>query len=603
MYITITRKAAIIGSLVFVIYLLLSVALFFSTWTSSPFTHWIGTPGDVNEFMWGLYWVPYALVHDRNLLLSNYLMYPHGVNLMWNTLIIGPALVLAPITLIFGVIFSYNLLATLAIGISSFVAYIGIRRLNLSLWPAFVGGLLFGFSPYMVAQSLGHINLTLNWYPPLMLIFLDLFLIKKNKNRWLGILFGVLTAFQLITGEEILVTSILSGAIFLVILALVFPSKIILSIKTSWINFSLAILTATLLSAYPLYIQLFGPKVIRGTIQSSIASNYYVTDLANLVTPTQVNYVFPHWVKVESIRFTGNIAEWDGYLGVPLIIIFFLITILFWKKPVVRVASVFSITLLILSMGTQLHINGQIEKIPLPWSVIKNLPILKNILPNRLMNYVFLSIATMLAIGLEELIKHKSGKIVGSAIVAISLISVFPMYPYMSTKATIPFFFTSKDVKIIPKQSVVLLTPYTIPSLPALWQIKSRFRFKMPEGPVWTTYNHGKPIYGAEPSLLRSYLDKIETGQRSIPSITASSLAIMRKYIKQNSVRTVIVGPYASGISRIPSTNTNIFAHPSLNPFIQEQQAKELFTLILNRKPIFMKGVYIWKNTQTGVIS
>lgn len=552
--------------------------------------------------MWGLYWAPYALLHSHSLFLTNYLVYPKGVNLMWNTTIIGPALLLAPITLALGVVFSYNLLATLAIAVSAFVGYLAIKRFTSNTWACFSGGLLFGFSPYMISQSLGHLNLTMNWYPPIVLVFLDLFLLKQDKRKSLGILFGILTAFQLITGEELLATSAIVALVLLIVSIILFPRKTALAIKNSWLNISLSVFTASLLSAYPLYIQFFGPRQIKGPIQ---AKNVYVTDLANLITPTQMNYFSSHWASINSSSFTGNISEWSGYLGIPLIVIFFLFSIWFWGKPLIRISSIFSIFLIVLSMGSELHFKGHLEKIYLPWNLVQNLPIFNNILPGRLMNYAFLSIAILLSVSMAELTKrYRFGKILSGVMIASCLIPLVPAAPYPSSLKIVPSFFTSKKVKIIPIHSVVFLAPYSPPMPSSLWQIESKLRFKMPEGPIWTSYNHGKPIFGTPPGLLRNEFELIQSRKDPIPEINKSLISQMRKELRQISVKTIIVGPFgppsdqlSNSIKSLPSSSSlKILMQPVSHPVTEQRFTLELFTLILQKKPRFIAGVYIWRN-------
>lgn len=203
--------------MVFGIYLILSIALFWDT-IHSPYNNWVGDIGDPNTFMWNLYWIPYALIHGHNPLFSNYLMYPKGINLLWNTSIIFPAIILTPITFAFGPIFSFNFLTVLALPISASVAYLAIRRYCKSRISAFIGALLYGFSPYMLAQSLGHPNLTLVWYPPFVLLISDLFLKQKIKRKTFSIALGVGSLIQLLTSEEILITTAISAIVLLVIL-------------------------------------------------------------------------------------------------------------------------------------------------------------------------------------------------------------------------------------------------------------------------------------------------------------------------------------------------------------------------------------------------
>jgi hypothetical protein len=47
-------------------------------------------------YLWVLRWLPFAVSHGHNPLVTDYLNAPEGVNLMWNTSLVLPALLLAP---------------------------------------------------------------------------------------------------------------------------------------------------------------------------------------------------------------------------------------------------------------------------------------------------------------------------------------------------------------------------------------------------------------------------------------------------------------------------------------------------------------------------
>jgi hypothetical protein len=84
---------------------------------ASPATKTLqGGDGDPAIFMWFLRWVPFALEHGHDLLVTHYLNYPDGVNLMWNTSLPLPGLLLAPVTEAWGPVLSFNLLLVLMAG-------------------------------------------------------------------------------------------------------------------------------------------------------------------------------------------------------------------------------------------------------------------------------------------------------------------------------------------------------------------------------------------------------------------------------------------------------------------------------------------------------
>ncbi len=155
-----------------VIYTGLAVALFSRTWVH-PTTWSVGRIGDAQQMMWFLAWPPFALTHGLNPIFTNYIDYPGGVNLMWNTSILLPGVVLGPLTQLAGFVFAYNFLMTGGLALSAWTAYLLIRRYVSSQAAAGVGAALYGFSPFMTAHSLGHPQLTVAFMPPILLLLLD----------------------------------------------------------------------------------------------------------------------------------------------------------------------------------------------------------------------------------------------------------------------------------------------------------------------------------------------------------------------------------------------------------------------------------------------
>ena len=81
----------------------------------------------------------------------------------------------------------------------------GLPALDRTRSLSLAGALIFGFSPYIVSQSVGHLAQTLIMSAPLILIVLDRLLVVQASKPWLdGLLLGVLAWAQLLTGEEVL---------------------------------------------------------------------------------------------------------------------------------------------------------------------------------------------------------------------------------------------------------------------------------------------------------------------------------------------------------------------------------------------------------------
>src|SRR5215211_8460050 len=201
--------------------------VFAGNWGSPTSTSIARGVGDGALMTWFLQWTPHALQHGLNPLFSTHMNVPDGVNVMWNTSLLLPGLVLAPVTMTFGPVLTFNLLLALGPGLSAWCAAIAFRRYVDSRFAALVGGLVFGFSPYMLAQLRGHLQLTLVFLVPLLLLVLDEILVRQRWRPLLaGAVLGLLAACQLYIGEEVLAFTAIIGLVELLLLVALSPRQV-----------------------------------------------------------------------------------------------------------------------------------------------------------------------------------------------------------------------------------------------------------------------------------------------------------------------------------------------------------------------------------------
>ena len=135
--------------------------------------------GDPAQQAWYLGWAPWALFHGHNPLFTNWMEYPQGVNLAANTEMPLLGLITAPISYVWGSVSSFSLLLWLSYPISASSCFFVLRRWTRSNLGG-KRGLLYGFSAFVVAQGLGHLNLCFVPLPPL--IFLALYEVLVDQK-------------------------------------------------------------------------------------------------------------------------------------------------------------------------------------------------------------------------------------------------------------------------------------------------------------------------------------------------------------------------------------------------------------------------------------
>ena len=508
-------------------YALLAAAVFASAWVD-PAGRWIGSPKDPQLFIWYLGWIPHQLSHGLNPLFTDYLSYPPGVNLMWNTSMIFPAVLLWPFTAVFGPVVAYNLLITGGIALSAWCGFLAARRFVDRDLPCFLAGLVYGFSPGMIAQALGHPHVVVALFPPLALLLGHEILVRRHLNPVLaGALAGVAATLQLLTGEEVLAVTLLIAAFGVALLALMHRERVRGSLPYVAKAAGAAIVVFALFAAYPLGFQFLGPQRVSGSVQGP---DKYVSDLLAFFLPSNL------------IHFTGNVTENDAYVGLPLLALFAAGLVLGWRLPRIRWIGLTALVVAVLSLGPHLHVDGNVTPVWLPWAAVTHLPLMDSALPARLMNIGFLGIGIVAAYACGRALNASKPWQVATVVVVLASISIAPSIPYPSVAATAPAFFKpGGDVEKIPSGSVVLITPFSSKqSTDAMyWQAVAGYRFRMPEGDAFTP----GPYLGPHPSFLESALDRLDAGGTVTLTPAVRSMALAD--IKSFGVTTIVAGPSA----------------------------------------------------------
>ncbi|MHB8588259.1 MAG: hypothetical protein ACYDA0_05305 [Candidatus Dormibacteraceae bacterium] len=509
-------------------YSLLAVATFSSTWVD-PSESWIGTPKDPQLFVWYLGWIPHQLSQGHNPLFTDLLSYPSGVNLMWNTSIIFPAVLLWPVTALFGPLVSYNLLITGGVALSAWFGFLAARRFLDGDLLCFVAGLVYGFSPALMAQARGHPHVLVALFAPIAIILGHEILVRRRLDPAVaGVLAGVAAALQLLTGEEVLAVTLVIAALGVVLLALLHRAEVRASLPYVAKATGVGLAVFAVLAAYPLGFQFLGPERVFGSVQGP---DVYVSDLLAFFLPSNL------------IHVTGNVTENDAYVGLPLLVLFAAGLALGWRTPAIRWVGSMAVLVAVLSLGPHLHVDGTVTPLLLPWAAVARLPLMSSALPARLMAIGFLGIGIVVAYACARALAAARPWRIGASLVMLAgLVAIAPPLPYPSIHAAAPAFFSpGGDVGKIPEGSVVLVTPFSSKqSTDAMyWQAVADYRFRMPEGDAFTP----GPYLGPHPSFLQSALDQLDAG--GAVTLTPEARAVALADLRSFGVSTIVAGPSA----------------------------------------------------------
>ena len=508
------------------IYTLVALAIFSSAWTD-PAGSWIGSPKDPRLFIWYLGWIPHELSQGHNPLFADFLSYPHGTNLMWNTSMIFPALLLWPVTALFGPVVAYNVLITLGIALSAWFGFLAARRFIDSRLPCLVAGLMYGFSPALVAQALGHPHVVVALFPPIALILGDEILVRRRMHpAAAGGLAGLGAALQLLTGEELLALTLAVAAIGVALRAFLVRYEVRAAMPHAARAAAAGVIVFAIVAAYPLAFQFFGPQRVSGNFQQP---DVYVSDLLAFAVPSRF------------IHLTGNPTENGTYVGLPLLLLFAAGLIAGWRHAWIRWAGSTTLIVAVLSLGPHLHIDGRVTQVWLPWAAVARLPLMDSALPARLTVIVWLGIAVVVgATYAASMDAARRWQFTAVTVLLLGVAAIVPALPYPHAAATVPAFFEpGGDVERIAQGSVVLVTPFSNhQSTDAMyWQTVARYRFRMPEGDAFTP----GPYLGPHPSSVQTALDSLDAGQTVTltPDLRDTVTADLRAF----GVTAIVAGP------------------------------------------------------------
>lgn len=513
----------------------LSLALFHRAWPR-PFSTLIGGAGDADEYTWFLAWVPFALGHGLNPLGSTYVNAPHGVNLMWNTSVLLPSLLMSPVTVIFGTAFSYNILVTVAPVLNASVGYVAFRRWARP-WPAAAGAFAFAFSPYMASQSGGHLAQVLIASAPAALILLDRLLVVQAGRPWRdGILLGLLAWAQLLTGEEVLAMEALTAAVGIVVLAAMARREVRSRSRYAARGAAVAGAVFLALSAPFLAYQFFGPN----QVQNAHQARSYATDLLNFFVPTGTTELAPAAALRASSHFRGS--EHSAYLGIPLLVFVVLAVVLARRRKVTWVALAAGAGAAVLSLGATLHVGGHVVGLWLPGRVLAHLPLWRNLLPGRFASMVSLAVGLLVALGLDELDRRpRPTRLPGWALLAAGLAGILPTFHFSNSAAPIlTGFYTGWVCPPAHHPPVTLVVPAD-DEVDLRWQAQANFCFAMPTATGMT---------GTSRASHRQTGLLFELGNPSftLPPLTAAVRAEAAREIRQAGITAIIVAPQSPAV-------------------------------------------------------
>ena len=393
-----------------------------------------GNPNDTNQFAWYFRYDAAAVAHFRlPALITEGMNAPQGVSVMWNTFMLLPGMLLAPVTLLAGPQASLTVLMTAGFAGSAFALMAVLRRWGASTPAAALGGAVYGFSPALIQSSLGHYDLQFAVLPPL-IAHAALSLVTGRCGRYgsgsraaarCGALLGLLAAAQVFIAEELLFDTGVAIVVMAVAVAASRPRLIAARLREVAAGLGAAAAVAAVIARYPLWVQFFGPLRQQ---TSPFTPDFFKNDLAGFVQPSSLLLLHTKSSAAFAASYPGQLPEYLGYLGWPLLAVLVLVTVRFWRQLPVRVTAIAFVVLAACSLGGTLLAGGvEHAGIKLPWYWLQTLPVTGSVLPDRFSIVADGAAAAAFAFGFDAARRRWPGA--KRFVAALAAVAVVPLVP------------------------------------------------------------------------------------------------------------------------------------------------------------------------------
>jgi len=500
---------------------------------------------DCVQATWFLGWVCFAVAHLRDPLTTTYLTPPGDpIGLMWNNAAPLLGVLLAPLTAAAGALVSYNVGIVAGLAGSAWSASLVVGRVTRHAFPAFVAGLIFGFSPWMLGEVRGgHLFLVSLWLmPPYFLLLVRVLVGDERVRLRSGILLGGLLAAQLLISQEVLADALLIGVVAAIGLACASRHSISAQLRITAPRVAAASAAFVALAGVPLAVALTGPgHHLHGRLENPSAN---VADLFSLVVPRAWELLAPFGAAALTHRFGGLFGV--AYLGVPLLAV---VAWAWWRyrvDPWVRGSVLLVAVAIVLSLGPVLRVDGVAFGPPLPWTLLLRLPVYGLLVPARIAPFAFLGAAVCVAMVLDRLWPDRSdARLAWPATVAAAvLLPLVPAGPVPVWLAPVPGYFVSRTLPGVPNGSLIAIAapPAQLGGVDAmLWQVDADFRFRLAWGYAIQSGPGGRASGLGRIGPLQDLWLRLELG--SSPRLTTGRADAIRKDLWRWRVRALVVGP------------------------------------------------------------
>lgn len=396
----------------------------------------LGYPGDNFQHAWFLWHFARALLHGHNPFFTRLIFYPTHVNLTWSTTDPVAGFLALPLSVFAGPIVAYNFSLILQLALGAFCARLLCLRIARNEIAAMVGGVIFGFSPYLMAQALEHLSLATVFPIPLFVLALDHIFEGKSSSWRMGIPLGIALLLAALAHYDYAVICVVFAAISLAF-------ECCRQIRNGVLRFLERIWKGIAVGAVVFFAG-FSPllwMMLRAHAEVPLPRN---PGHIEIMSADALGFAIPSWNHIILGRFTRGMnpdlfragVEGTVYIGA---VVLALAALGFWKgrqsnRAWVFRAAVLGVAFWLLSLGPQIHVLGRALKIPGPAALFFDLPFAQFVsAPARFDVIVALCLAILSALGVKYVLETPRNR--HRRFWLVPLISALVLADYL----TIPF--------------------------------------------------------------------------------------------------------------------------------------------------------------------
>ena len=348
-----------------------------------PLPFHLGDPAsiapDMFQNLWNFWWVKKALLDlHTSPYWTDYIFYPTGTSLAFQSLSPYNALLAIPLQAIGNRIVAYNLLYLASFALAGLGGYLLAFHFVRERYPAFLAGFIYAFSPYHFSRVM-HINIaSIQWIP---LYALFLFRLRERPTWTHAVGAAVFLALTAMCSWYYL--------IFLAIFSVIYLLYYGVADRERVLNRRFCALLIAELALFLLLISPFALPLLR----EMATSRSYLYDPVH------------RGLDLLGISlFKGYIYFWPVYLGYTVLALS-LYAIVRRRDRDVRFWLTLGLFSFLMTFGTSLNALGhEIRWVPLPYQFMEMIPIFRAArTPYRFLVLLMLSLSVLSAFGLRDL--------------------------------------------------------------------------------------------------------------------------------------------------------------------------------------------------------